>query len=336
MATLIRVWKSPRRRDQSQFTAPVNKPTEIAGQEIWMVLYDGSDVDQWTAAHATGLPIPGGVYGAVRCKSVMATRTSENPNLWECQVQYETPQPSDGGANFKFINLSYGTVVYEDTAYKDRIGQPLCNVNGEFLPSLPPQRHYDEQINISFQTTNITQIATIRGCIGKVSSDNVSFTIAGLSFSYLPRQMLLEAAPIQATSLVGFGTSAIHNYSVSLQLHCKTGTVTIPSGTGTTTVPNTFKFRAPNEGWKELIPATGSNDAYLTAAILKDGAYAGSAPSSPVKLDILGAQVSTTNATALILPEGGPALFSSVAGRFELEDQTAFSGLFTGLNDNGT
>lgn len=318
--TVVRVWKDPKKRDQAQYSQKPGQQMTLQSQEGWFVLYNGF-VDQFTPATAVGLPTLGmTVGGLVACTGVMPVRSAGNPYLWEVQVTWERITPAaQGAANNRNITLNYGQTTFTQTCYFDRLGKSFCNVNGELLPTQPTKTYYDEEISINFQADAVPNLSTIRGCLGCANSDAVSFTICGLSFSFLSRQMVLTSAPIKTSRVLNADSTQSILYDITLNFHCLFGSDSFGN-------PNKFVWNAPNMGWNVIDPTDEAAGLHPPPV---PGAFGG-AISAPVKLAADGSWLSDPTDVPVWLPQGFP---DYVPGRFEIEDETAFSGLFTDIVD---
>lgn len=328
------VWKRAKKPDQAQINQPLAQPGRTTITEYWAVLFaepvvtdtpTAIETDQLVVLGATdadsGLELPrtGHTYlvGGVRrtCTGVLPSRSSGNPHLWDVQVNFEV-QPFDfvGTDNIRNITLSRGHQIVEQVVYFDRINKPFWNTVRDDLRRLPNKKFAYEEISINYTCDGISNLSTIDGCVCKVNSDPVTFTIGGLTRSYGPRQMMLLTAPINAVRTVKDGITS-YTQTVTLNFQCLHGS-------------DTFKWRAPNEGTNFWNYTTGKREAYQPSG-------PASAVGKYVFLDALGAPIEDRTTPPVMLPDGAAGVDPDFAptGRFEIEDQTTFSSLFTNLED---
>lgn len=308
MATLLNVFLNAKRRDRLQINRNTDsKTTSYAQTEYWTVIYDGV-VTPLEAAAATGLPVIGASYGGLICTSVVPTRTAESPFVWEVQVDYASRAPNATSTNWN-ISLSVDDATTEQTAFEDRLGLPLCNVNNDVLDNLPNETVYHTELTISYQSASVPNWSNIKAAKGKVNSDAVDVTICGLRLNYAKRQMKFVASPIRCNKTVT-ATGTTITYDVTFKFLCKEDS-------------DTYIWRAPNLGYRAYNDADELDDVKDTKT--------GTPRTKPARLGVDGKELAPT-ADMVWLPDGLDDTFPP-EGRFELEEQTAFGGFFSGLAD---
>lgn len=344
MANLIRVVRSMKKREQSQFSKDPSgqaKPTTTA-TETWQVVYDGI-VDKLAVLTAPGLPLCGFIYNGLFCQSVNPVRSTESPYVWEVTVNYANRQPQQSKSNNYAINCRQSSVAREEVQTVDGHDKPYFNTAGELLPQLPTATLYDKVITITYTTT--VPPAWVGGKFeGKVNSDTLTWTVAGITYSFAPFMVKCIGLGIGSTrTQIGTDSSGnpINQYQYDIEESFQIRSYVDVGGN-----ERGWVWLAPNEGYKGYDYADGTtfgtfaDDGHVTIGSAKNPKA--TKRTDPTKLDIGGQDINMTvgvNAPVIILPVdptlAGGTQYNDYAdpGRFVPYKSVAMSSLFTGIND---
>lgn len=209
----------------------VDGPQKISGNakgetHRYIVVSDLATENSRTVRAASGIPRDGTLLAGTTWLSKSEARRTDDPFVWEVEVRYESgigkelppEQPTDERWNVSFSSRS---IPYERPVTKDKEGRKIANTAGRPFHPPPTVPHYDEEIEIDFNTSDPTFYSTIRACIGKVNSDAISFSLRGVPFSF--DIGTLRLVKYSFTVDYDYTTDSYTAFRVSLTLHRRIG-----------------------------------------------------------------------------------------------------------------
>jgi hypothetical protein len=249
------------------------------------------------------VPLPGSLYtvdgqAGFKCTQSTPRRSTESPYVFEVQVQFTRKfvfQPPDTSKWNIDISIKGQKVTQTMYQSKDSDGNPIDVVNSAKQPFDPsiPETHYDEIIEISYNTTSADS-GTFAGLRGKVNDSGVSFDIKGMSRTYDARQLLCDEISMSTTLKLDDDSTPVWKVQITLIGR-----------------DDTFVEHVLDQGYYEIDP----DDATKIKQLMDTD---GQLLSAPARLDGMGAKLDA---------DADPEYLD-----FYSPDEADLSGLFDGLS----
>ncbi len=289
------VWRDIGREDQTEFDAAYDGSSiDQHVIQTWIAEYSDVTATTLDAASASGIPVAGSYYTLAgipwwKVIRVMPKRSTESPFTFEVQVEYERKISLNPGDPWD-ITIAFSGSPFSQTAYKDKDGNDIVNSAGQsFDPTLQKQ-YFDEKLDISYKTTSPPDLSDY---YGKVNSDEVSFTISGISRDYTARQLKFTEGNISTTLTLG--------------------------DTGNTPV------------WDVKLSFLARQDTYVNSVLDQGLCEIKAGKLAPILDEVTKQNINSParlNGSGVHLAVGGTPVFLT----FKIEDETALSPLFDGLS----
>lgn len=329
MATLKRLALRLKAGNQTSYQrgAQMGARVVVSRSETWIAVFDGlmdpDDVIAACTAASTAFPILGYIINGKFVTGVTPQQRSDSPYMWDIKITYQTiDQPTESTTGNWNINIQVTQLAREETATEDGIGEPLWNTADVFLPQLPNDTLYDDQIVISWSSRNAPSWAGQRFA-GKVNDGTVSFTLCGMSFTYTKYQLRCTGTPITCDKvLLARSPGSANQYKITYNNQL-TFVARDPDWT----------WRAPNEGYEGYDPAgDGSKRVHFTTDPTNRYDVKGTPSTVPLKMDKTGGVFEDDSILWLPADMGDDDRYSQ-DGRFVIPKSADFSIFFDGIQD---